>query len=545
MASGNGTTDGRGDQPGYNRAMSFPRGLGAVVMLLLLAGTLWGVTHRDPWDPDETRYLQVGREMLETGNPMFLTFNGEAYTHKPPLFFWILAPSMALLGPTALAGAIPSILGWLLLGYATSRLARAADLPVQAVAWGPVLVMTALLPALLTGFCRMDLLFAAWCTLALERLVRLAGHGDRRDHLLLWVWIGLGVLTKGPLILAFLFLPPFLQGRRGLTLLGRAFRGPGPLLGLAMVAAWLVPAGLTGGREWVETVVIHQSAGRTVASFAHREPWWYHLAVVPLTLLPWSILVLPGMVAVSAQPHALSRGGRLLPTHFLVGILFLSLLSGKTLLYPLPLFPAACLVAVWWLLRNPAGGVQRAAVAGAALVLLLVAAGLATAVAPRPDVRLDTASTIVLAASLALPALVGLWLAFRRLTGRAAGALAVAVPLFVVLGLTQLIGPANRLLSLAPIGEAYNRIDPPGNGDGLVWSHLNPGYIFHTGRHFRLLTEPSALEAALEAGRGIVIGVKDARRLRDATGLTWEVSARLPYRHTEILVITAPPLSGP
>jgi len=521
--------------------MSFPRGLGAVVLLLVLAGTLWNVTHRDPWDPDETRYLEVGREMLQTGNPTFLLFNGEPYTHKPPLFFWILAPSMALFGPTALAGAIPGILGWLLLGYATFRLARAADLGVRAVMWGPVILMTALLPALLTGFCRMDLLFAALCTLALERLLRLAGHRDRRDHLMLWVWIGLAVLTKGPLVLAFLLLPPLFMGRSGLVLLGRVFRGPGPLLGLALVAAWLVPAGITGGREWLETVVIHQSAGRTVASFAHREPWWYHLAVVPLTLLPWSVLVLPGTVAVLAQPHALSPRGRLLPLHFLVGILFLSVLSGKTLLYPLPLFPAACLVALWWLTRNPGGRAQRAAVTGMAVVLAVLGIALALTAVSRSDVALSPWGAAPLAASLVLPALAGLWFALRRSTGMAVASLALAVPLFVAFGLTRLIAPANALLSLAPVGEAYNRIDPPSRGEGLVWSHLNPGYIFHTGRHFRLLTEPGELEAALRAGRGIVIGVKDARRLRAATGLSWQVAATIPYRHTEILIVTAPP----
>ncbi len=518
--------------------MNFPRGLAAVAVLLVLVGTLWSATHRGPWDPDETRYLQVGREMLESGNPLFLTFNGEAYTHKPPLFFWILAPSMALLGPTALAGAVPAILGWLLLGWATRRLAGAAGLSLEVQGWAPLFLMSTLLPALLAGFCRMDLLFAAWCTLALERLLRLAEHGNRRDHLLLWVWIGLGVLTKGPLILAFLFLPPLFMGRRGLELLGQAFRGPGPLLGLALVGAWLVPAGLVGGREWVETVVIHQSAGRTVASFAHREPWWYHLAVVPLTLLPWSLLVLPGVVAVSAQPHALPGRGRLVPAFFLTGILFLSLLSGKTLLYPLPLFPAACLVAAWWLERNPRGRAQRAALAGAALALLLVGAALAFLAATREDVQLSTVSTVLLAGSLAFPALAALGSAFRGTTRGSAAGLALAVPLFVLLGFSQLVDPADRLLSLAPLGPAYNRVDPPSRGDGLVWSHLNPGYIFHTGRHFRILKDPAELEAVLEAGRGVVIGVKDARKLQRAGGPRWKVAVRIPYRHTEILIVT-------
>src|SRR5512143_3079590 len=70
---------------------------------------------RDLWEPDETRYAVVAREMKETGNWILPHLNGEVYAEKPPLFFWLVNLSTSFLGvnneftnrlPSALAGFI-------------------------------------------------------------------------------------------------------------------------------------------------------------------------------------------------------------------------------------------------------------------------------------------------------------------------------------------------------------------------------------------------------------------------------------------------------
>ncbi len=528
---------------GYNPSMAPIRALITVVVIIVIVATVWTAVHRAPWDPDETRYLEVSQEMLQTGNPFFLMFNGEPYPHKPPLFFWLLTLSVALLGPTALAGAIPSVVGWILLGVGARRLARTADLPVAVIEWAPALTMTAVLPLLLTIACRMDLLFAALCTLALDRLVALAAprYPGRSDHLMLWVWLALAVLTKGPVALAFLFLPPLFLGRRGLEVLGRAFRGPGVLVALAMVGLWLVPAAIHGGWGWLQDVVIHQSAGRAVASFAHREPWWYHLAVVPLTLLPWSLVTLAATVAVFGQRHVLDRRGRLIAVYPAVGLLFLTLLSGKTLLYPLPLFPAACVIAAWWLERHPEGRPQRITMGIAALGVGVIGVAMGYLAVHRPELTLSKSGAALLAATLVLPALLALAMVVIGAMRPAVAALSLAFPLFMLLGLTQIIPPANRLLSLEPFGTAYNTADATAGGEpGLVWQHLNPGYVFYTHRRFRTITGVEELKAALERGRAVALNLKASQRLRRESHVEWREAARIPYRHTEILIVVAP-----
>ena len=54
--------------------------IGAVVFLFSLGG-------KDLWEPDETRYAVVAREMKETGDWVVPHLNGTIYTEKLPLFF--------------------------------------------------------------------------------------------------------------------------------------------------------------------------------------------------------------------------------------------------------------------------------------------------------------------------------------------------------------------------------------------------------------------------------------------------------------------------
>ena len=46
---------------------------------------------RDPWNPDEPRYAEVAREMVVLGQYLVPHLNGEPYSDKPPLFFWLAA----------------------------------------------------------------------------------------------------------------------------------------------------------------------------------------------------------------------------------------------------------------------------------------------------------------------------------------------------------------------------------------------------------------------------------------------------------------------
>ncbi len=523
------------------RASRDVAGLLLLVLLLVAVGTLVLAAGRDPWDPDETRYLQITREMLDRENPFLLTFDGEPYSDKPPLYFWAMAPLVAVLGPTsALAGMLPALLAFLLLPVAVARLGRNLDLDVVTGRWGGFLAVTMFLPALVAGGCRMDLPFTLLIVLALAELGRLANHRTR-TALPFWVLTGLAVLTKGPLaiILPLLAAAPLLRDHR---LRRRLFSLRSVAAGVAVVAVWLVPAAIAGGREWFMDAVVHQSAGRAVASFAHREPWWYHLGTVPLGLIPWSFAVLAALTRLATQRHALAGAGRLL-LHFPVAtILLLSAISGKTLLYPLPLYPVVALAAAWWILDDPGAPSRRLVLGLAGALGLLLAAGHLLVLAPHRDLALEGFARWAPAIGMAIPSLAALALAGAGAGLAAARAAALVVPLFIALVLPA-IGPGmNRLLSLRPFAEAYLDLAPD-EPKGYAYAKIQPGFILFTGRPFVRLDRPSQLWHAVDAGHAVAIEQKTFRRLPAHVRARLPVRARVPYRHTEILIVRSP--AGP
>ena len=63
---------------------------------LLLVGLALGARPLTP--VDETRYLAVAWEMWVSGDALVPHLNGEPYSHKPPLLFWLINLGWAVAG---------------------------------------------------------------------------------------------------------------------------------------------------------------------------------------------------------------------------------------------------------------------------------------------------------------------------------------------------------------------------------------------------------------------------------------------------------------
>ena len=50
------------------------------------------------FEPDESRYAQIPREMMERGDLIVPLLQGEPYLDKPPLFYWLTIASYRLFG---------------------------------------------------------------------------------------------------------------------------------------------------------------------------------------------------------------------------------------------------------------------------------------------------------------------------------------------------------------------------------------------------------------------------------------------------------------
>ena len=70
----------------------------AAVLLGILALASWLTTRSTLWDRDEPRFAQAAVEMVQSGQLLFPTFNGELRPDKPILIYWLMAIPVSLFG---------------------------------------------------------------------------------------------------------------------------------------------------------------------------------------------------------------------------------------------------------------------------------------------------------------------------------------------------------------------------------------------------------------------------------------------------------------
>lgn len=294
-----------------------------------------------------TRTLAVAWEMWNQGHWLVPHINGQPYSEKAPLLFWLIQSGWFVFGVNDIWPRVLEVLiggtQLVLVSMLARRLFPSRPWMAKAAPW----MLLAFGYAFLFGLQIMyDVLLALWTLAALLCLTPKTQRAEPR-WLLFGLCIGLGLLTKGPVMLLHVIFPWLLgplwndwarqhrsrwYGRGVLSL----------LLGGSMLLAWALPAGFSGGDAYRQRLFFTQTAGRVVNKLSegkdlqnHAEPIWFYLQWLPLLLFPFSGW--PRMwVAVAGLRRPLEPGLRFALCWLVPGFIVFSLISGKQLYYPLP-----------------------------------------------------------------------------------------------------------------------------------------------------------------------------------------------------------------
>ena len=319
--------------------------------LLTLAA---GLGLRDPWAPDEPRYVLIASEMLHTGDWMITRHGGVVYSQKPPLFFWLLAAAQWLGGMRFgfLLPALGAGLGCLLLTWDFARRLWGRETAVYA----GLALLACVQFTLQARSAQIDAVLSFFTTLSLYGLLRHLLLGpDWRWFTLGWLAAGLGVMTKGVGFLPLLVLLPWAGlrwagwplprlGGRGRWLLG-------PLAFCAPLACWLTPLAFIAPRDaeiatYLDNLLFRQTITRYADPWHHIQPFWYYLVEV----IPWAwfplVLLTPWLVVHWTRRWRDRDSFTVLLLVWMgLVLLFFTLSPGKRDVYLLPLAPALALLA--------------------------------------------------------------------------------------------------------------------------------------------------------------------------------------------------------
>jgi 4-amino-4-deoxy-L-arabinose transferase-like glycosyltransferase len=295
-------------------------------------------------EPDEGRYSEIPREMLEKSDFVTPTLNYVGYFEKPPLHYWLNALSFKIFGmnefAARLTGTLAGLLTVLLVYHTGRKLFGRREGLFSAFILGTSTGFLAQSRINLTDMTLTFCLSAALCCfiIAADDLERHKG----RYYYSFFLFSSLAVLTKGLIGIVFpagIIIIYLAKTRRWYLLKEMRLTG-GIGLFLVVTVPWFVLVSLRNP-EFARFFFIHEHFERFLTKVHGRyQPFWFFLPILLLTMLPWSFYAVRAVArAWSERRH--QDGERLIFLLIWAAFIFLffSASHSKLIPYILPVFP--------------------------------------------------------------------------------------------------------------------------------------------------------------------------------------------------------------
>jgi len=507
--------------------------------LLLLACAVYFVALGNSaiWDANEAFYVETPREMLEGNDFVNPSFNYLPRFNKPVLSYWIVAFLYRLFGVSVGVQRFGIALGALIIivcAYVLAHRGPRTEDRGSAPVWAAVMLASAPRLVMFARRIFIDIWITAFLALTLTFFALSERHPERRRRylILMYVSVGLGVLTKGPvaIVLPALAFTLYLAVTRQLRRVTEMMIPLGIVIVAAIAVPWYAALYNEHGWTYIKSFVIAENVERYTQGLGvqqHRGPWFY-LPVVLSDSFPASVL----LFAAAAAWKQRTRTETLLWCWIAAIVGFFSLSAGKQDLYIFPIVPAVAALAGIAVERGLSNGSRRTwltgtlavtgallAIAGGAVVFLFNTAGRVYAL--DGALAVGAIGLVGGVATLALGAM-----------RRPAAAALTLVAAVVAVDWTAVVRVLPEFERYKPV-PAFSRELQDRLAPGDVVAHYQvalPSMVFYLRRHVEQSFEAAKFVAAVTSGKTVyaVLSADDYNSLAPEIGARTCIIDRRP-----------------
>ena len=294
------------------------------------------------FDVDEAVFAEAAKEMVESGNWITPTYNGENRYDKPILFYWLMAASYKVFGINEFAARFPSAIASLLLVLSVFFFIRQFRVEKDAFFAAISLVLSIYFLAYSRAAVT-DMTMTLFITISIFSFF-LSVNKKRYYIYGFYLFSALACLTKGliGIVFPFCIAAIYILTAEGLSGIKKIFSLKGIILFLIIAAPWYIAEYIINGEDFIQQFFIkHHFKRYTGVISGHKGPVYYFIPVLIIGLFPWIAFLPAGIRNVFKEKDRLSSFAFI---WFASIFIFFSLSTTKLPNYLLPAIPAASIL---------------------------------------------------------------------------------------------------------------------------------------------------------------------------------------------------------
>lgn len=253
----------------------------------------------------EPREAIVAVTMLDTHNWILPQNNGDEFAYKPPMFHWLVAATSVVIGsvnefsarfPSAMAGVVLAVMTCCFFARRKNQ---------QTALLASVIMLTTFEVHRAATNCRVDMVLTLFIVLALYQLFRWTERDLRGIPIWAILWMGCGMLTKGPVAIIL----PCLVSCVYLWIQGRHFWFVVWRFALIAMSAMILPclwyyaAWLQGGDKFLYLIYeenVLRFLGKMPYS-SHENGAWYYPVILLSSAVPYTLICLMALFTIQRE----------------------------------------------------------------------------------------------------------------------------------------------------------------------------------------------------------------------------------------------------